>query len=186
MKPTITILLTTVLFAAGAVASERQRVNILQGRNQAARNNAIQFQQQRQMNALMQKNGEELTRKSVSRESFSGTVTAAEIERSINDAIRFLRNRQAADGSMEESLTHYSRGAGTVMATLAMLASGADPASNSSLRRALEWLKKNDEQNTYYRAVRANVWEYALRKAPYDDELREKLQEDSDQLCLRS
>ncbi|MDP6524551.1 MAG: DUF4159 domain-containing protein [Kiritimatiellia bacterium] len=100
----------------------------------------------------------------------------------MDDAVMYLRSCQASDGSIEETMTHYSHGAGTVMATLAMLAAGADPASDDSVQRALGWLSENDIQNTYYRAVRANVWEYALRKSPYEELYREKLEEDFDWL----
>ena len=113
---------------------------------------------------------------------FTGAVTAEKIRIAIDDAVMFLRSCQASDGSIEESMTHYAHGAGTVMATLAMLAAGADPASDDSVQRALRWLSENDVQNTYYRAVRANVWEYALRKSPYEELYREKLEEDFDWL----
>jgi hypothetical protein len=47
------------------------------------------------------------------------------------------------------------------------------------LRRALDWLLKNMEvNNTYVRGIRANVWEYALRKASYDERLRAALKTD--------
>ena len=114
--------------------------------------------------------------------AFDGNLTAAQIRETIDNAVLYLKACQAPDGSIEEQIVHYSHGAGTAMATLAMLAAGADPASDESLQRALKWLEKNDAKNTYYRAVRANVWEYGLRKAPYDDYMRVALRRDSDWL----
>ena len=105
-------------------------------------------------------------------------MTASEVRKAVDRAIAFLHSCQAEDGSIHEGTVHYSQGAGTVMSALAMLASGADPVSDLPLHRALEWLKKNPQENTYFRAVRANVWQYALRKSPEDAELRAALEDD--------
>ena len=103
-------------------------------------------------------------------EPFAGPVTAAKIRTAIDDAVMFLRSCQGTDGSIT--------GRETPLAALAMLAAGADPASDDSLKKALVWLGKNDLDDTYYRAIRANVWEYALRKAPCDDGMRKALKAD--------
>ena len=105
-------------------------------------------------------------------------ISAAAIRKAVDRAVAYLQNCQAEDGSIEEQMVHYSEGAGTVMSALAMLAAGADPESDVSLRRALDWLVEHNAENTYYRAVRANVWEYALRRSPEDTELRQALGSD--------
>jgi hypothetical protein len=107
--------------------------------------------------------------------AFSGPVTAAQIQRAIDDAILYLRSRQAVDGSLEDG---YRPGGGTALAALAMLAAGADPETDVSLQKALAWSLLQNPDETYVRAVRANVWEYALRKCPYDERFRKALQSD--------
>ena len=108
-------------------------------------------------------------------EPFDGVLTARKIRRAVDDAVLFLRCQQAPDGSMEE---YHRFGGGTALGALAMLASGADPESDDSVRRALEWLMKQDMNETYVRAIRANVWEYALRKCPYEERYRKALKAD--------
>jgi len=108
-------------------------------------------------------------------EPFVEPITAEKIRTAIDDALMYLRNRQAPDGSIEES---YRRGGSTGLAALAMLAAGAHPASDDQLKMALDWLAKLEPNDTYVRAVRANVWEYALRKVPYDQRIRELLRKD--------
>lgn len=105
-------------------------------------------------------------------EPFVEPITAAKIRTAIQDAVMWLRSVQAPDGSI-------GGGEGqTALAALAMLAAGADPAGDTQLRKALDYLAGRKTNNTYVRAIRANVWEYALRKVPYDDNLRELLKED--------
>ena len=43
-------------------------------------------------------------------------------------------------------------------------------------------MAKQKPNNTYIRGLRANVWEYALRKLPDEPEFRELLKEDYDWL----
>ena len=105
-------------------------------------------------------------------EPFVEPITAAKIRAAIDDAVTWLRSQQAENGSI-------GGGEGeTGLAALAMLAAGVDPASDAQLRKALEFLAKGKPNNTYIRAIRANVWEYALRKMPYDESLRRLLKED--------
>jgi hypothetical protein len=108
-------------------------------------------------------------------EPFAEPVTAAKIRRAIDDAVMYLRSRQTPDGGVEEG---YRAGGGTALAALAWLAAGADPASDQQLKSALDYLAKLDVDDTYVRAIRANVWEYALRKVPYDDRVRALLKTD--------
>ncbi len=112
-------------------------------------------------------------------EPFAGPVTAAKIRVAIEDAVMFLRSQQRADGSIEAG---HARGGGTALATLTMLAAGANPQSDPELRKALEWLAKRNTNNTYVRGIRANTWEYALRKVPYDKNIRAALKTDFDWL----
>ncbi len=51
-----------------------------------------------------------------------------------------------------------------------------------TLRKTLDWLAKQKPNNTYLRGIRANVWEYALRKLPDDKQFRGLLKEDFDWL----
>lgn len=103
-------------------------------------------------------------------------VTAARIRTAIDDATTYLRSRQQADGSIQGDRNGY--GGDTALAALAVLAAGGDPASDDALRKSLDWLAKVEVDNTYVRAVRANVWEYALRKVPYDQNIRNALKAD--------
>jgi len=112
-------------------------------------------------------------------EPFAGPITAAKIRTAIDDAVMFLRNQQRTDGSI--TLGSHPEG-GTALAALTMLASGAHPATDDQLKRALDWLGKTEPDNVYVRGIRANVWEYALRKVPYDKRIRELLKVDYDWL----
>src|SRR5207253_2528076 len=46
------------------------------------------------------------------------------------------------------------------------------------LHKALDWLAKQKPNNTYIRGLRANDWEYALRKVPDEKRYRELLKDD--------
>jgi hypothetical protein len=59
-----------------------------------------------------------------------------------------------------------------------MLAAGADPSADDCLKKALDWLAKQEPNNTYVRGIRANVWEYTLRKVPGDEQYRALLKKD--------
>ena len=96
-------------------------------------------------------------------QAFTGAVTAAKIRAAIDQAVMFLRSQQRDDGSIERG---HARGGGTALAALTMLAAGVSPESDAHLRKALEWLAGQDTDNTYVRGIRANTWEYALRKVP--------------------
>ncbi len=102
-------------------------------------------------------------------------ITAKKIRVAIDDAVMYLRSRQMADGSI--SLGGYRDGE-TALAALTMLAAGAHPASDGQLKKALDYLAKVEPDNTYVRGIRANVWEYALRKVPYDTRIRAMLEKD--------
>jgi hypothetical protein len=108
-------------------------------------------------------------------EPFVEPVTAAKIRTAIEDAVTYLRSLQTPDGSIPDS---YEAGGSTGLAVLAMLAAGADPAADDAVKNALNALAKLEPNNTYVRAIRANVWEYALRKVPYDDRIRKLLKDD--------
>lgn len=119
---------------------------------------------------------------------FNGVLDARAIQRAITEATVFLESRQAPDGSIGEG--GYAQGGATALAALALLAAGRDPISDPTLSRALSWLLDVELKdlgvdpfnNTYVRGIRANVWEYALRKAPFDDRFREALRRDFDWL----
>jgi hypothetical protein len=113
-------------------------------------------------------------------EPFTEPITAAKIGAAIDDAVTFLRSRQQPDGRI--GVGYGAEGGETALAALAMLASGADPASDDCLKKALAYLAKVDVDNTYVRGIRANVWEYALRKVPYDEGIRKALKADFDWL----
>lgn len=107
-------------------------------------------------------------------------LTAAGIRAAVDDAVLCLRRCQQPDGSVA--------GGGapadglTALATLAVLAAGGDPKADDQLAKTLDWLGKQEPNNTYVRALRANVWEYALRKMPYDQRLRDGLKADAEWL----
>ena len=106
---------------------------------------------------------------------FAPPVTAAKIRTAIDDAVFYLRSMQAADGSIGDEGV-------TTLATLTLLAAGADPAADDGLKKALDWLAKQKPNNTYIRGLRANVWEYALRKVPDEAQYKTLLKEDYDWL----
>jgi len=109
---------------------------------------------------------------------FKEPVTAAKIQRSVADTVAYLKSQQRPDGSIQDE--GY-----TALGALTMLAAGASPTTDDSLRRALEWLlarQQNRTDNTYIRGICANVWEYALRKAPYDERLKVALKQEYDWL----
>jgi hypothetical protein len=107
---------------------------------------------------------------------FEGALTDRALAAAIDEAIHFLESRQAEDGSIGEG--QWARGGSTALAALAMLASGAAPASDPTLKRALGWLSEIEPDNTYVVAIRANVWEYALRTAPNERRWRDALEKD--------
>src|SRR6185436_19097084 len=51
-------------------------------------------------------------------------------------------------------------------------------AIDDAVKKMLDWLGPRKTNNTYVRGVRANVWEYALRKLPDDAKLKALLKED--------
>ncbi|MCI0458502.1 MAG: DUF4159 domain-containing protein [Gemmataceae bacterium] len=111
-------------------------------------------------------------RGAVIHEPFTPPITAAKIRTAIDDAVYYLRTQQGADGSVggDEGSTSLT--------ALTLLAAGADPAADDGLKKMLDWLGKRKPNNTYIRGVRANVWEYALRKLPDDPKLKALLKED--------
>ncbi len=111
-------------------------------------------------------------------EPFTGPVTAAKIRAAIDDAVMFLRSQQHKNGS----IGNRHQAGGTALAALTMLAAGANPQSDPELKKALEWLAKQNINNTYVRGISANTWEYALRKVPYDKRIRAALKTDFDWL----
>ena len=113
-------------------------------------------------------------------ERFEPPLTAAKIARALDDAVLFLRSQQAEDGSIGEQ--SYAQGGSTALATLALLAAGRHPASDHTLRRSLSWLSELKPDNTYVRGIRANVWEYALRRVPHEGRYRAALRADLDWL----
>ena len=114
-----------------------------------------------------------------STEITAGPVTAARIRASIDDAVLFLRKNMGPDGSV---CGDGYQGGLTSMAVLAILAAGGDPKADDQLAKSLDWLANQEPNNTYVRGLRANVWEYALRKMPYDQKLRKRLKDDRDWL----
>jgi hypothetical protein len=105
-------------------------------------------------------------------EPFTPPVTAAKIRTAIDDAVYYLRTQQGADGSVGGD-----EGA-TSLTALTLLAAGADPAADDGLKKMLDWLGQRKPNNTYIRGIRANVWEYALRKLPNDAKLETLLKEE--------
>jgi len=104
-------------------------------------------------------------------EPFTPPVTAAKIRTAIDDAVFYLRSQQNPAGTIGDEGT-------TTLAALTILAAGGDPAADDGLRKTLDWLAKQKPNNTYMRGLRANVWEYALRKLPDDARFRALLKED--------
>ena len=83
-------------------------------------------------------------------------LTARQIEQATEHALRYIRSQQGPDGSMQ------SDAGTTAFAALTMLAAGASPITDHNLQQALEWLGKRTDNNTYVRAVMANVWNLAV------------------------
>jgi len=108
-------------------------------------------------------------------EPYRPPMTAEKIRIAIDDAVMALRSMQTPDGSIPYG--GYPEGA-TALAALTMLAAGGHPATDDQLKKALDWLGGREVNNTYVRAICANVWEYALRKVPYDQRIRELLKTD--------
>lgn len=111
---------------------------------------------------------------------FDGNITAAKIATAVDDAVLFLKRAQRADGAIGEH--SYAGGGPTGLAALAMLAAGVHPISDPQLARALAWLGKLETNNTYVVGIRANVWEYALRKQPDNETWRKALWRDAEWL----
>jgi len=109
-------------------------------------------------------------------EPFIGPMTAEKIRTAIDDAVIFLRRRIGADGSIRLNDGE------TALAALSILAAGGNPAGDSQLQQMLDWLAGRKPNNTYIRGIRANVWEYALRKTPHAKKCRAALKEDFDWL----
>jgi hypothetical protein len=95
-------------------------------------------------------------------------LSALSIRRAIDNGCRYLR----------EGLARSQDSGQNAMAILALLAAGADPLSDEFLRKNLEQLATREDDNTYFRAVRANVWEYALRKVPWETTWKDALKKD--------
>ncbi len=111
---------------------------------------------------------------------YEGPITARKVQRGIDDALLYLRSRQVPDGSIGEG--SYAAGGPTALASLALLAAGAHPTADEAMGHALDWLAKLEADNTYVVAIRANVWEYALRKVPEEPRYRALLKADFDWL----
>jgi hypothetical protein len=102
---------------------------------------------------------------------FQPPITARKIRLAIDDAVLHLRSQQQENGSIVDY--DAQPGGGTSLAALAMLAAGVDPVSDKQLQKALEFLAQLEPNNTYIRGLRANVWEYALRRAPNEKKYRQ-------------
>jgi hypothetical protein len=113
-------------------------------------------------------------------EPFTPPVTAAKIRTAIDDAVFYLRGLQHPDGWIGDGGAPMD--GATALAALTLLAAGADPAADDGLKKALDWLANQKPNNTYVRGIRANVWEYALRKLPEDAHFKAMLKEDYDWL----
>jgi Domain of unknown function (DUF4159) len=111
---------------------------------------------------------------------FTPPVTAAKIRIAIDDAVFFLRSLQSPEGSISDGGSPPD--GSTAIAALTLLAAGADPAADDGLIKALDWLAKQKPNNTYVRGLRANVWEYTLRKLPDEPRYKALLKEDYDWL----
>src|SRR5262245_60607120 len=111
-------------------------------------------------------------RGAVIHEPFTPPITAAKIRTAIDDAVYYLRTQQGADGSVSGDE------GSTSLTALTLLAAGADPAADDGVKKMIDWLGQRKPNNTYVRGVRANVWEYTLRKLPDDAQLKALLKED--------
>lgn len=105
---------------------------------------------------------------------FQRPITAAKIQTAIDDAIQYLRNQQLPDGSIGDNPGRDHTGS-TALAALAMLAAGKHPGNYEPLRKALDYVMAHEPKGTYARAVRANTWEYALRKDPNNERIKAAL-----------
>ena len=108
-------------------------------------------------------------------EQWDGRLTARATRTAVDDAVMYLRGLQRPDGSIGGPRR-------TALAALAMLAAGVDPASDPQLRKALHYMAERGPNDTYVRGIRANAWEYALRKVPHDKKVRAALKADFDWL----
>jgi hypothetical protein len=111
---------------------------------------------------------------------YNPPLTARKIQTAIADACLFLRGGQRKDGGWGDP-------GQTALCALALLAAGGDPTCDDGLAKALSWLLKCYENpasldNTYVRGLTANVWEYALRKVPYEKAYKDALKNDFDYL----
>jgi hypothetical protein len=99
-----------------------------------------------------------------------GGVTREEVERSIRDGVRYLKEQQNKDGSWNE-LDERTRTGVTSLVTLALLTAGEKP-STPEVHRALEFLRKfgPDELGSTY-AIGLQTMVYALAE-PERDQLR--------------
>jgi hypothetical protein len=75
----------------------------------------------------------------VARGSAWGAITSAEVERSIHDAVRYLKERQRADGSWADADGRAQTGT-TSLIVLALLTAGEKPDS-PPIQKALEFLR---------------------------------------------
>ena len=114
----------------------------------------------------------------VTHQAWNGGLTARAIRTAIDDSVMYLRSIQQPNGM----ITSEHSGGSHALATLAWLAAGGNPASDPQLRKALDYLLTLNPNNTYHRGVRANVWEYALRKVPHETKYRDALKADYDWL----
>ena len=166
----------SILISAHAVSAADPNQQILQP--QAAQRIQVQNAWNGQANQLMQiRNvqnfqGRQNARPLNAPANSTALLSAAEVRKSVDRAIAYIQRNQQEDGSIAGQ---YGQ---TVMAALAMLGAGADPVSDTSLARALGWLQENDVDNTYYRGIRANVWQYCLRRSPDDPTFRKALKDD--------
>ncbi len=180
------VILCGVVADAGEGRGRRNVADQNQQVRQVPQQQAVQFDQEElqelgQINNVMRfRNGapqQQVNQHGVTQQR--GTVptvlSAADVRRATDRAVAFLRASQQEDGSIGDG---GHRDGATAMGCLAMLAAGGDPESDPSLRRALKWLHGRDVSNTYVRAIRANVWEYALRRSPEATIYREALEED--------
>lgn len=110
-------------------------------------------------------------------EPFAKPITAAKIQVAIDDAVQYLRTQQATDGSIGDGGGRDVSGS-TALAALTMLAAGKHPGNYAPLRRALDYAMAHDPDGTYARGIRANTWEYALRKLPNDEKIKAVLSKD--------
>lgn len=74
-------------------------------------------------------------------------LTAGRIRAAVDDALMYLRSQQAKDGSIQSNDGY------TALAALAMLAAGGDPAADTQLAKALDWLAGRTPDNTYIRGI---------------------------------